>query len=194
MKLRSMLAVVTLIGTRVIHAQGVTHPPHVDSTLVKERRPVEMGIRGISRNIVELAQAMPATKYGFAPTEGAFRGVRTFREQLKHLAATNYILAAAAVGHEAPPHAGDEVGADSVQTKDDIVAYVSGSFRALEDAAKEIGNPMIPVGSSPISPFQGGTATRIALIVEALAHAYDHYGQLVVYARMNGVVPPASIR
>jgi uncharacterized damage-inducible protein DinB len=50
------------------------------------------------------------------------------------------------------------------------------------------------VKSSPISPFQGGTATRLSLIAEALIHSYDHYGQMVVYLRMNGVVPPASRR
>jgi MerR family redox-sensitive transcriptional activator SoxR len=52
----------------------------------------------------------------------------------------------------------------------------------------------IPVASSPISPFQAATATRIALIAESLMHAADHYGQIVEYLRMNGVVPPASRR
>lgn len=68
------------------------------------------------------------------------------------------------------------------------------SYDALDRAARAIGDEWIPVGSSPISPFQGGSATRIALIAEALTHAYDHYGQIVVYLRMNGVIPPASRR
>ncbi len=79
-------------------------------------------------------------------------------------------------------------------TKPQHIAYVRRSFEALARAVDAIGNPRIPVRSSPISPFQGGTATRIALISEALTHAYDHYGQIVVYLRMNGVVPPASRR
>jgi hypothetical protein len=48
------------------------------------------------------------------------------------------------------------------------------------------------VNPSPISPLKKGEVTRSALIVESLMHAYDHYGQIVEYLRMNGVVPPAS--
>jgi hypothetical protein len=60
---------------------------------------------------------MPADKYGFAPTVGEFKNVRTFGGQVKHLAATNYILAAAALGQPAPLDAGDEAGPDSLVTK-----------------------------------------------------------------------------
>ena len=137
---------------------------------------------------------MPADKYGFAPREGEFANVRTFSRQVKHLAATNYILAAAALGEQPPADAGDEQGPDSVITKAQHIAYLSGSYDALERAARAIGDTRIAVRSSPTSPFQGGSATRIALISEALTHAYDHYGQMVVYLRMNGVVPPASRR
>jgi len=90
--------------------------------------------------------------------------------------------------------AGDEAGPDSVVTKAQDVAYLIGSFDAVERAIDAIGDDRIPVRASPISPFQGRSATRVGLIAETMIHAYDHYGQMVVYLRMNGVVPPASRR
>ena len=146
----------------------------------------------VRRNIVSAAEAMPADKYGFAPTVGEFQNVRTFGRQIRHLAATNFILAAAALGQDPPADAGDEEGPDSVVTKAQHLTYLNRSFDALEKAIDAIGDSRIGVRSSPISPFQGNTATRISLVSEALTHAYDHYGQMVVYLRMNGVIPPAS--
>src|SRR5262245_39201059 len=72
------------------------------------------------KQLVDVAEAMPADKYSFAPTNGEFKGVRTFAQQLKHAAAANYILAAAALGEPAPADAVDETGPDSVRTKPEI--------------------------------------------------------------------------
>jgi uncharacterized damage-inducible protein DinB len=166
----------------------------VDSAANKERANFLLFVANQRRTIVDAADAMPADKYGFAPSNGEFANVRTFSKQVRHLAATNYILAAAALGERPPADAGDEQGPDSIVTKAQHLAYLRGSFDALERAARAIGDGSIPVGSSPISPMQGGTATRTALISEAMTHAYDHYGQMVVYLRMNGVIPPASRR
>jgi DinB family protein len=158
----------------------------------RDKRALLVLLRVVEKNVESAAKAMPADKYGFAPTDGEFRGVRTFGLQLKHLAATNYILAAAALGEDPPADAGDETGPDTVRTKAAILEYVQGSFARLHDAIEAIGASPISVNNSPISPLQGGTATRLALAVEAMAHAQDHYGQMVEYLRMNGVVPPAS--
>ena len=165
-----------------------------DSAIVKDRAAFLLFVRDQRRTLVETAEAMPADKVGFAPTLGEFANVRTFSHQLKHLAATNFILAAAAMGEAPPTDAGDEQGPDSVVTKAQHVAYLRASYDALERAARAIGDTRIPVGSSPISPLSRASATRMALISESLTHAYDHYGQLVVYLRMNGVIPPASRR
>lgn len=146
------------------------------------------------RTVVEAAEAMPADKYGFVPTAGDFANVRSFSRQVKHLSATNYMLAAAAIGQAPPDDAGDEQGPDSVVTKAQHLAYLRGSFDALERAAQALGDARTPVLSSPISPLQGTTATRAGLISEALTHGYDHYGQMVEYLRMNGITPPASKR
>jgi hypothetical protein len=148
--------------------------------------------RVVEKNLVGVADAMPADKYQFAPTEGEFKGVRTFGQQLKHAAATNYILAAAALGEKPPPDAGDETGPESLRTKAEIVDYLKGSFAYLHKALEAIDERGEVVASSPISPLQGHAATRLGLTVEALIHAYDHYGQTVEYLRMNGIVPPAS--
>ncbi len=142
--------------------------------------------------IVSATDAMPADKYGFAPTDGEFKGVRTFGQQVKHLAAANHILAAAALGEEPPTGAGDEMGPETVRTKAEILDYLNGSFEHLARAIAAIGDKNAAVKSSPISPLRGTEATRLALTVEAMIHAFDHYGQMVEYLRMNGVVPPAS--
>jgi uncharacterized damage-inducible protein DinB len=142
--------------------------------------------------LVSAADAMPADKYRFAPTDGEFKGVRTFGQMVKHLSATNYILAAAALGEEPPANAGDELGPETVRTKAEILDYLKGSFASLDKAIEAIGQKNRPVKSSPISPLKSQDATRLALMVESLLHTFDHYGQLVEYLRMNGVVPPAS--
>ena len=153
---------------------------------------LETLFRIVESRLVGVADAMPADKYQFAPTAGEFKGVRTFGQQLKHAAATNYILAAAVLGEKPPADAGDETGPESVRTKAEIVEYLKGSFAYLHKALEAIDEKNEVVASIPISPLQAGTATRLGLTVEALIHAYDHYGQTVEYLRMNGIVPPAS--
>ena len=147
------------------------------------------------KKLTAIAEVMPADKYQFAPTDGEFKGVRTFGEQVKHLSATNFILGAAILGEAPPADAGDEMGPDSVRTKPEIIQYLKDSFVYLHKAVAAIDgkNELEPSGSSPISPLQGKVpATRLGLTMEVLLHSYDHYGQLVEYLRMNGIVPPGS--
>jgi hypothetical protein len=158
----------------------------------REKHALQVLAKLTEKVIVSGADAMPADKYGFAPTDGEFKGVRTFGQMVKHLSATNYLLAAAALGQEPPADAGDELGPDAVRTKTEILNYLIGSFAYLDKAIEAIGQRTVPVKSSPISPLKSAEATRLALVVESLAHAFDHYGQMVEYLRMNGVVPPAS--
>src|SRR5438105_12218105 len=166
-------------GTAVLDAQ-------------RERQALRIFLKSVQQQIVSAADAMPATKYEFTPSEGEFKGVRTFARQVRHLAATNHILAAAALGEEPPADAGDENGPETVRTKAEILRYLKGSFAYLGKAIEAIGQKSVPVKSSPISPLKSMEATRLALVVESLVHAFDHYGQMVEYLRMNGVVPPAS--
>jgi hypothetical protein len=158
----------------------------------REKHALQVLAKLTEKVIVSAADAMPADKYGFAPTDGEFKGVRTFGQMVKHLSATNYILAAAALGEEPPADAGDELGPEAVRTKGEILNYLTGSFAYLDKAIEAIGQKTAPVKSSPLSPLKSTEATRLALAVETLVHAFDHYGQMVEYLRMNGVVPPAS--
>ena len=158
----------------------------------REKHALQVLAKLTEKVIVSAADAMPADKYGFAPTDGEFKGVRSFGQMVKHLSATNYILAAAALGEEPPADAGDELGPEAVRTKAEILNYLKNSFVYLDKAIEAIGQKNTPVKSSPISPLKSTEATRMALVVESLVHAFDHYGQMVEYLRMNGVVPPAS--
>ena len=158
----------------------------------REKHALQALLRIAEKEIIPAVEAMPADKFGFAPTDGEFKGVRTFGQMVKHLSATNYILAAVALGEQPPSDAGDELGPETVRTKAEILNYLDGSFAQLYRATEAIGQMIPSVNPSPISPLKQGEITRSALIVESLMHAYDHYGQMVEYLRMNGVVPPAS--
>jgi len=158
----------------------------------REKRALQSLLQIAEQLIIPAVDAMPADKFEFAPTDGEFKGVRTFGQMVKHLSATNHILAAAALGEEPPADAGDEIGPEAVRTKAEILDYLKGSFAHLSKATNAIGQSNVAVNTSPISPLKHGDVTRSALVVESLMHAADHYGQIVEYLRMNGVVPPAS--
>jgi DinB superfamily len=145
------------------------------------------------KRIIEVAESMPADKYDFVPTAGEFKGVRTFAEQLKHIAADNYLLAAGILGENPPGEINnDERGAASVKTKLQIIKYVQGSFAYMHRAAAAIDDAKSPIPTPPISPWPDGTATRLGVAIEDCVHTWDHYGQLVEYLRMNRIIPPAS--
>jgi DinB superfamily len=145
------------------------------------------------RRVVEMAEVMPEAKYSFAPGGSGFQGVRTFAEQLRHIAADNYLLGAGILGEKPPVDVGrGEEGSDAVRTKSEIVDYLKGSFTYMHRAARSIDDENIPIPTPPISPWPKGTATRLGVALEDCVHTWDHYGQLVEYLRMNGIVPPES--
>lgn len=140
--------------------------------------------------VVSAADAMPEEKYSFAPTAGEFAGVRTFAQQIKHLAANNYRMAAYILDQTPTPEQMSETGPDTVQSKAQIMDYVKGSFAALHRAMAAINekNLLEPLAASPSAQQK----TRLQLAEDVVAHSYNHYGQMVEYLRMNNVVPPAS--
>jgi hypothetical protein len=122
-------------------------------------------LTGVERELVPAAEAMPADKYTFAPSQGEFKGVRNFGSQIKHIAAVNYMIGAAILGTKPPAEMGEgEDGPANVKSKDEIMKYLKDSFTYLHKAMAVIAN----------------------------SHPFDHYGQLVEYLRMNGIIPPAS--
>jgi hypothetical protein len=183
---------VLVAQTTVPAAQERADKGAADLNALREKHALQVFLKLVQTPIVSAADAMPADKYGFTPTDGEFKGVRTFGQQVKHLAAANRILAAAALGEEPPTGAGDEMGPETVRNKAEIIDYLNGSFEHLARAIDAIGDKNATVKSSPISPLKSTEATRLALTVEAMIHAFEHYGQMVEYLGMNGVVPPAS--
>jgi len=156
---------------------------------------LEFILRFQEQRLIDVAEAMPAEKYSFAPRQGAFNGVRTFAEQLKHIAADNYLLGAGVLGEKTPGDVGlGESGSNQVRTKPEIIAYLKESFAYMLRAAASIDDAKTPIPTPEISPWPDGTATRLGVVIEACVHTWDHYGQLVEYLRMNGIVPPASRR
>jgi hypothetical protein len=164
-----------------------TQAPRLDATATA----LDSWVANTEQHIVSVAQAMPEEKYDFAPssTVGLFGDVRTFGQQLKHLAANNYAMAARIVGRTPDPDMANETGPDSVRTKTQIITYVRGSFVALHGAAATINGANAAALIRSPSTWQ---RTRLAFVVDAIAHSFDHYGQLVEYLRMNGIVPPDS--
>ncbi|HTZ84716.1 MAG TPA: DinB family protein [Candidatus Acidoferrales bacterium] len=151
---------------------------------------LDHSITNFEHEFVPAAEAMPEDKYGFAPTNGEFKGVRTYAQQIKHVAAVNYELAAAILEQKPPVDIGDESGPASITSKADIIKYLNESFAYVHKAIATIneGN----VTQTVRSPFGEGKVSRLGLAMSVPSHGFDHYGQMVVYLRMNGIVPPAS--
>ncbi len=136
------------------------------------------------------AEAMPDDKFNFAPTQGEFKGVRTFAQQVKHIAAVNYMFGAAILSEKPPVELGSENGPDSMTSKADCVKFLKDSFDYLQKALNSVNESNV-MGEVP-SPFGPNKMTRLRLMLIATSHPFDHYGQMVVYLRMNGIIPPAS--
>lgn len=139
---------------------------------------------GMEKEIVSAADALPADKYNFAPTQGEFKGVRTFAAQVKHLAEANYEFFE---GWNIP----GAVKADDIEkltSKDDIMKALRDSYAYAHKAIDTI----TPANAFEVMGTGEHKTTRAGLAAFCIAHAMDHYGQMVVYLRMNGIVPPAS--
>jgi len=135
------------------------------------------------------ADAMPEDKYSFAPSTGEFKGVRTFGQQVKHVAAVNYIFGAAILGEKPPVDVGGENGPDSVKSKAEIMTFLKDSFAYLHKALVSISDKN---QLDEVSLFGEMKVARLSAGSFSTAHPFDHYGQMVEYLRMNGIVPPAS--
>jgi len=174
------LAVALIIAP--LHAQGGAQEKRTIASVLDHQ------FTAAEQDVVAAAQAMPEAAYSFVPTNGEFKGVRTFGQQLKHVAVYNFRTFGAMLGEKPGPD-GDN-GPDSVRTKEQILKYVRDSFALGHRAIATVGpgNLLSDVKNSP----EAGYDTPLALVTFACWHAYDHYGQMVEYLRMNRIVPPAS--
>ena len=152
---------------------------------------VEHDISAVEKLIVGAAEAMPEDKYNFSPASlnipGAdFKGVRSFAVQVKHIAASNYFIWSPLTAEKVPESIKDGNGPENLKTKAEIIQFLKDSFALGYRAAASLTSQnmsQIPEHSK---------STRLHLAEFAVAHAFDHYGQMAEYLRMNGIVPPAS--
>ena len=143
------------------------------------------------------AEAMPEDKWDFRPAPGMFKNekpefgpaeVRTFREQVKHVACANLAFAAELDGVK-PPAGCDKEGPSPAHTKAELLTYLRDSFTALTKSLNAITAKNI---FDPIEGPYAGPNTRLGLAEVCVWHNADHYGQMAIYLRLHGIVPPSS--
>ena len=140
---------------------------------------------------VPAAEALPEDKFFWAPKIGEFQGVRSFAEQILHVAELNFVLSAAILGAK-PPAENDLPGhnPETLKTRSAVLKYLKDSFAFTHKALSSITeqNARLPVKH----PIFDMITSRLGLGIVAIAHPFNHYGQMVEYLRMPNIVPPAS--
>ncbi len=152
---------------------------------------VERQLNTIEKLVTEAADAMPEDKFNFSPESlnipGAdYKGVRTFAGQVKHVATSNYFIWSPVTGDKLPTGLKDGNGPEDLKTKAEIMKFLKDSFALGHKATATL------TAQNMLQIPENGKSTRLYLATFGVAHAYDHYGQMVEYLRMNGIVPPAS--
>lgn len=152
--------------------------------------PISDGLRnqwnGVKNNIQQSAALMPEATWQFRPVDG----VRSFGEILAHVAGASYTICAAAKG-EKTPYGEDYFEKNAkgraavVKATSDAIAYCDAAFTALTDAS---------AAQMVANPFGEGQMPRAQALILQIGHDNEHYGNLVTYFRMNGIVPPSSRR
>jgi uncharacterized damage-inducible protein DinB len=155
---------------------------------------VERLLTYAEKNIVNTAEAMPEDKFYFTPESlnikgSEFKGVRTFARQIKHLATDNFEIWSPITGDHLPANITDVNGPENIKTKAEIIKYLKESFA--------LGHKVIATltekNAMDMIEFRGSNLPRLDLAFYALTHDNDHYGQMIVYLRMCGIIPPASM-
>ena len=135
-----------------------------------------------------LAEAMPEAKYDYIPSAGNFEGARSFAEQVKHVACANYAFFNEIEGKIPPGHC-EKGGTATAKTKAELLKYLKDSFDYGDTVLQTIN------AKNALDRVEGpyaGPNTKLGMAVAAVWHIADHYGQLVEYLRMNGIVPPST--
>ena len=159
-------------------------PPTIASTVDRE-------ISSVEKLILETAEAMPEDKFNFSPESlqipGAdYQGVRTFALEVKHIAASNYAIWSPLTGDKFPENFIGGNGPAELKTKAEILKFLKDSFALGHQAAARL------TTENMLQTAEHSKSSRLHLATFGVAHAFDHYGQMVEYLRMNGIVPPAS--
>jgi hypothetical protein len=178
-------------ATKSSPAAGASASPSTPPTIASA---IDREISIVEKEVVEAAEAMPEDKFDFSPEKlnlpgSDYKGVRTFEEQLKHVAASNYLLWSPITGEKPPDTVNDGKGPDNMKAKADIIKYLKDSFAFGHKAVATLNDSNLV---QPVIRNNKPPTTRLFLATFAPAHCFDHYGQIIEYLRMNGIVPPAS--
>src|SRR5208283_4987496 len=136
---------------------------------------LDRSLSNTEKEVVSAAEAMPEDKFNFAPTQGEFKGVRTFAVQVKHIAVANYALGAAILTEKPPMDLKGENGPDNITSKADVVKFLKDSFAYAHKAANSVTDANVL--EKVQSPFGPNKVTRLSLTIIMLSHPFDHYGQ-----------------
>lgn len=140
------------------------------------------------REVMAIVETMPASKFGFAPIEGAFNSVRPFGVQARHIAFCLNEVATALLAEPMLPHA-DQEGPRNLTSKEDIVRYLRDAFAHAHRAIGTLTNDNLleQIRDPYVEKLR---TTRLDAATIFLSHTWDHYGQMVEFLRMNNLVPP----
>lgn len=196
-KLLAILALAFVFAPSPSRAQQSQSPPAAPQKTVTSapvvKKPtlaasIEMHWKFVAGEFIAAADAMPEDKYDFAPTNGEFKGVRTFSEQVRHVACANFAFFKEM--EKLPPPEGCEKGEPAnIKTKAELMQYLGQSFAYGETVIAKINALNM---TDAVEGHYASPNTKIGMCITAIWHVSDHYGQLVEYLRMNGIVPPAS--
>lgn len=135
--------------------------------------------KGLQLIILRSAEQMPEEKYGFKPTEG----VRSFGQIVGHVADSGYVFCSMALGEKNPRPQVEK----NKTTKAELIAALKESFAYCDKAYA-----MDEAKAAEMIKLMGKDAPRFGALHVNNVHGSEHYGNLVTYLRMNGLVPPTS--
>ena len=172
-------------------AAGASASPSTPPTIASA---IDREISLVEKEVVDAAEAMPEDKFDFSPEKlnlpgGDYKGVRTFGEQLKHIAASNYLIWSPITGEKPPDTVNEGKGPDNMKAKAEIIKFLKDSFAFGHKSVATLNSSNLV---QSITTSSGRPTTRLFQATFAAAHCFDHYGQMVEYLRMNGIVPPGS--
>lgn len=183
MKRISFLAVVLVAWAIAAHAQGATKTDVTVKPAEPEMKVVLDSWNEIGRKLTAMAEDFPEDKYDYKPTPAQ----RSFAEQLLHAAGSTYFFTDTVLGKKTA--ADVDPKREQFKTKAEIVAFVKKSFA---DGAAVIQKEGEKGMTREVEYFPGQKARVLDIAYGLIEHSGEHYGQLVVYYRLAGLVPPES--
>jgi hypothetical protein len=155
---------------------------------------IERQFNKIEGDILSCAQAMPEDKFDFTPESlniknSDFKGVRTFAGQIMHLATDNILIWSAINNDAVRSDIEDVNGPKNIKTKKDVIEYLKSSFAI---GRKAMGT-LTTANAMDLIEFRGRKLSKLDLAFYGLTHSNEHYGQMALYLRFCGIIPPPTV-